>query len=131
MKSIKAISLSSDVIEDIKRRSKQGTFNFSEWVENEYCNKFMDENKKVNLIKDHEKKIIILEKEIEEIRLRKQTFTESVSKSEKRFLSDVIRLNEEGYQWKPLLRRYNATFNKEFNLKKFKELAIKFNDSRK
>jgi len=62
MKVPKMLSLDSTVFKDIKERTLECSFNFSEWAENEYKKQFLDVeaiNKEIAL---HKKHIKMLEK---------------------------------------------------------------------
>ncbi len=123
MKNQKLVSLDKDVAEDIKHRKDNFGFNFSEWVNTEYRHDFMSLNAKQKEIDIFKKKIEMLEKEVFEMSEKDQTFSENISRNEKRFLLTIYDLISEGKTWKGLLNRFNLSFHKEWRMEQFKKVV--------
>ena len=130
-KTHKTININSEVYNDIKKRSNSFGFNFSDWVEKEYCNKFMNVEQKEEEISKLNQKINNLNKEIVDIKDRQETFKDSFSRNEKRLLIQIPRLIKEGKEWKALKNRFNLTFSREFTLEEFKKHVRYFEDEQK
>ena len=121
MKDQKTVRLEKDILDDIRKKARESGFNFSEWVSNEYRNKFMSINSKKAEIESYQKKIFQLENEINDIFEREETVKSGLGRNEKRFLLSVPILIKEGKEWKALCNRFNITFSKSFSLDQFKK----------
>lgn len=119
MKVHRMLSIEQDLLKDIQKRTKKTGFNFSEWVQNEYRNKFMNAKLKEKQIKQHQQQIETLQKEITEIQEREQAFNQGYGRNERRFLLSIPRLLSEGKDKKALCKRFNLTFHKDLDINEF------------
>lgn len=122
MKVQKLISIESDINEHIKERFKQEGFNFSQWVEDIYRDKYLSIESKEELIKEHNSKVEKLKSEIEEMKIRQDDLLDELNVQEKRFLGSVPNLISEGKEFLPLKNRFNHTFRKNISLVKFRAI---------
>jgi len=123
MKGQKIISLTEEVLKNIRNRTKHYGFNFSEWVENRYKNEFLNVNQKLQEIEEHNKKILILKEEIKQTQVLEKAFKEALSRSEIRFIKSVPRLLYEGKVLKSLCQRFNLMFKKDIYLDDFTKMV--------
>lgn len=105
----RTITIDKSVDANIKERG----INFSEWVEKEWANQFMN----IDTLKEEIKTREIMIKEMQE---KRKAYLAGLSRSEKRYLLDVPRLVKEGKEYTALLARFNNTFNKIWDIKTFK-----------
>ena len=112
-----------EIFKDIKKKKNEYSFNFSEWVNKKYYEEFLGIDNKQKKIKECKNAILKLNKEIKTIKDREQTYAEILSRTEKRFLSQVPRLIKEGKEWSPLSERFNITFNRKFTESEFKKMV--------
>lgn len=115
--------LDFEIFEDIKKKKNEYSFNFSEWVNKKYYEEFLGIDNKQKKIQEHEQSILKLKKEVKIIKKREQTYAEILSRTEKRFLSQVPRLIKEGKEWSPLSERFNITFNRKFTESEFRKMV--------
>ena len=116
----KTISMEAETYEHIKKQFNNFSFDFSEWVEKQYRKCFMDIELKQKQIDEYNSKIEILKNDIKEINERKEVFSSGFTNNEKRFLTDIPRLINEGKEWKPLCNLFNNNFNRGLSIEEFK-----------
>jgi len=123
MKVPKMLSLDSTVFKDIKERTLECSFNFSEWAENEYKKQFLDVeaiNKEIAL---HKKHIKMLEKSKKEIAERQEAYSIGLSRSEERYIQSVPNKISQGMNELQLLNVFNRSFHRKYNLDEFKKIV--------
>ena len=131
MKTPKTISLNDEVLKDIRIRSTQYGFNFSEWAENRYKDEFMNEDKKKEEIAEYKNKIIILENEIKQSATLKESYKKVLSRSEIRFIKAIPLLLFEGKELGALCKRFNLMFKKNIDLPDFQKMVEFFKNDKK
>lgn len=123
---IKSISLTSEIAEDIDKRTDKYGFNFSAWIRKNYAKQFLNIETKKLRIQEYQDYIKHLEKEINEISDRRQAYHEGFNRNEKRYLKSIPRLLSEGKDWKGLKNRFNLSFKRDMTMRQFKKLVDYF-----
>jgi len=119
-KSPKNISLDSDVAFDVSNRVKLHGFVFSDYVNRCYRRDFMSGEYFDKEIKECKERIKYLEEQKENSKILEESFKESFSRDEVRFMRDVSRMLQEGKDLKSITKRFNVAFNRDLSCEDFK-----------
>lgn len=128
---IKSIMLDKEIDDKIKRMKQEYGFNFSDWVRRQFKTQFLSIPSKKKKICEHKESIAKLEGEIAEITDREDTYAKMFTDEEKRFLRNIPLLICQGYEWKPLMNRFNVEFSRSLLLDEFKSLVEVLNVNKK
>lgn len=123
MKVPKMLSLDSNVFKDIKERTLECSFNFSEWAENEYKKQFLDIESIDKEIETHKKHIRMLEKSKKEITERQEAYSIGLSRSEERYIHSVPTKISQGMNELQLLNVFNRSFHRKYTQDEFKKIV--------
>jgi len=117
------LSLDSIVVKDIKDRTHECSFNFSEWAENEYKKQFLDINTIDKKIENYKNQILLLEKTKKEILDRQEAYKIGLSRNEKRYIENVPYKISQGMNDFHILNIFNRSFHRKYTSEEFKRLV--------
>lgn len=123
MKVQKMLSLDPNVAKDIKERTLECSFNFSEWAENEYKKQFLDIESINKEIDAHKKQMRMLEKSKKEITERQEAYSIGLSRHEERYIQSVPSKISQGMNELQLLNVFNRSFHRKYNIDEFKKIV--------
>lgn len=123
MKIIKCISLDKKIVEDIKKRQKKYSFNFSEWVGTKYQEQFMSIDSKQKEIEKLNKKITKLREDIKFTKKYEDIARKILNTTEKRFLLNVPIMLNSGSTIEGLCETFNRLNQKDFSIEEFKKVV--------
>lgn len=118
----KAIYLDEDILQQVKKMRKEYKFNFSEWINSNFREKFMSIESKEFEIRGYLRKVEKLKQEIKEVEERNHTYAEMLTTIERRFFKQIPIWIDKGCDMKSLCIRFNVTFNRNIDFEDFKKV---------
>jgi hypothetical protein len=120
----KLISLDPDVFQDILFRHQKYGFDFSNWVNREYRNQFMEKNNITARIEKRKSQIQEDEELLARINeVRKAYEFVTLSRDEKRYLQSVPKRLAEGCNKKSVWEAFNNIYHRQVSQEQFYQLV--------